>query len=49
VEIQIDASPGGSAPFTVEGDGSSSRLDTDDPETAIQHIERLLGALSGDD
>ena len=43
-EVQIDAHPGGLPPFLLEGDAEGSRLQTSDPDTAWNHIRRLLQA-----
>ena len=42
VEVQIDTGPGGSPPFTVEGDGPGARLDTGDPGAVTERVTRLL-------
>ena len=41
-EVQIDTGDGGAPPFTVEGDGPGTRLDTDDAEAATERVARLL-------
>jgi hypothetical protein len=46
VEVQIDTGDGGAPPFTVEGDGPGTRLDTDDADAATKRINRLLGAVA---
>lgn len=44
-EVQIGTADAGDPPFTVEGDGPSDRLDTDDTAAAIEHVIRLLSAV----
>jgi hypothetical protein len=45
VEVKIDNAPGGSPPFAVEGAAFGSRLDTDDAQAAMDHLEHLLRAV----
>lgn len=47
-EVQIETGEGGAPPFTVEGDGPDTRLDTDDAGAAKESVNRLLDAAAAE-